>query len=163
MGLPRQEYSRGLPFPSPGDLLHPGTELGSLALQADFLLLDPPGTQKTPRKSDSTPASCAKWNPKATTLWHVGRSEHHCFSVCFLTESTALRAEPYMVQNWMPTKLRKSRVNPQGLTRPPKHTLSSPKIRILAHKPPSAPQSHLRMEVEARSESTVSHLGPCRG
>ena len=37
MGLSRQEYWSGLPFPSPGDLSNPGTELGSPALQADSL------------------------------------------------------------------------------------------------------------------------------
>ena len=30
-GFPRQEYRRGLPFPSPGELLDPGIKLGSLA------------------------------------------------------------------------------------------------------------------------------------
>ena len=29
MGFPRQEYWRGLPFPSPGDLADPGIELPS--------------------------------------------------------------------------------------------------------------------------------------
>jgi len=43
MGLSRQEYWSGLPFPSPGDLLNPGTEPGSPELQADFLLSEPPG------------------------------------------------------------------------------------------------------------------------
>ena len=37
MGFPRQEYGSGLLFPSPGDLLDPGIEPGSLALQADSL------------------------------------------------------------------------------------------------------------------------------
>ena len=32
-----QEYWSGLPFPSPGDLPHPGIETGSPALQADSL------------------------------------------------------------------------------------------------------------------------------
>ena len=31
----RQEELSGLPFPSPGDLSHPGIEPGSPALQAD--------------------------------------------------------------------------------------------------------------------------------
>ena len=35
MGFSRQEYWSGLPFPSPGDLPGPGTELQSPALQAD--------------------------------------------------------------------------------------------------------------------------------
>ena len=37
MGLPRQEYWSGLPFPSPGDLPDPGIEPGPPALQADAL------------------------------------------------------------------------------------------------------------------------------
>ena len=37
MGLSRQEYWSGLPFPSPGDLSNPGIEPGSPALQADSL------------------------------------------------------------------------------------------------------------------------------
>ena len=43
MGFSRQEYWSGLPFPSPEDLLNPGTEPGSLALQADSLLSEPLG------------------------------------------------------------------------------------------------------------------------
>ena len=35
MGFSRQEYWSGLPFPSPGDLPHPGIESRSPALQAD--------------------------------------------------------------------------------------------------------------------------------
>ena len=38
-----QEHWSGLPFPSPGDLPDPGTEPGSLALQADSLPSEPPG------------------------------------------------------------------------------------------------------------------------
>ena len=34
VGFPRQEYSSGQPFPSPGDL--PGNQLGSCTLQVDF-------------------------------------------------------------------------------------------------------------------------------
>ena len=41
----RQEYWHGLPFPSPGDLLDPGIEPGSPALQADSLLSKPPGKE----------------------------------------------------------------------------------------------------------------------
>ena len=37
MGLSRQGYRSGLPFPSPGDLPDPGIEPGSPALQADGL------------------------------------------------------------------------------------------------------------------------------
>ena len=38
-----QEYWNGLPFPSPGNLLTPGTEPESPALQADSLPSEPPG------------------------------------------------------------------------------------------------------------------------
>ena len=43
MEFSRQEYWSGSPFPSPGDLPDPGTELGSLVLQADTLPSEPPG------------------------------------------------------------------------------------------------------------------------
>ena len=39
----RQEFWRGLPFPSPGDLPNPGMESRSPALQADSLPSEPPG------------------------------------------------------------------------------------------------------------------------
>ena len=42
MGLSRQEYWSGLPFPSPGDLPNPEMEPESSALQVDSLLLEPP-------------------------------------------------------------------------------------------------------------------------
>ena len=37
MGFSRQEYWSSLPFPSPGDLPHPGIEPVSPVLQADSL------------------------------------------------------------------------------------------------------------------------------
>ena len=43
IGFSRQEYWNGLPFPSPGDLSHPGMEPGSPALQADSLPTKPLG------------------------------------------------------------------------------------------------------------------------
>ena len=43
IGFSRQEYWIRLPFPSPGDLPNPGTELRSPALQADSLPSEPPG------------------------------------------------------------------------------------------------------------------------
>ena len=42
MGLSRQEYWSGLPFPSPVDLPHPGIKPGSPALDADTLTSEPP-------------------------------------------------------------------------------------------------------------------------
>ena len=42
MGFSRQEYWRGLPFPSPGDLPNPGIQPGSPALEADALPSEPP-------------------------------------------------------------------------------------------------------------------------
>ena len=46
MGFSRQEYWRGLPFPSPGDLPQPGIEPQSSALLADSLSSEPPGKPK---------------------------------------------------------------------------------------------------------------------
>ena len=42
MDFSRQEYWSGLPGPPPGDLLNPGIEPGSPALQADSLPSQPP-------------------------------------------------------------------------------------------------------------------------
>ena len=46
MGLSRQEYWSGLPFPSPGDLPDPGIKPRSPAFQADALTSEPPGKLK---------------------------------------------------------------------------------------------------------------------
>ena len=43
MGLSRQEYWSGMPYPSPGDLPDSGIEPGSPALQADSLTSEPLG------------------------------------------------------------------------------------------------------------------------
>ena len=43
MGFSRPEYWSGLPRPSPGGLPNSGIELGSPALQANSLLIEPPG------------------------------------------------------------------------------------------------------------------------
>ena len=45
MEFSRQEYQRGLPFPSPGDLPSPGIKPGSPALQIDSLPSETPGTE----------------------------------------------------------------------------------------------------------------------
>ena len=44
MEFSKQEYWSRLPFPSPGDLLNPGIEPLSPALQVDSLPSEPPGT-----------------------------------------------------------------------------------------------------------------------
>ena len=43
MGFLRQEYWRGLPFPSPGDLPNPGIKPLSSALAGGFFAAEPPG------------------------------------------------------------------------------------------------------------------------
>ena len=43
MGFPRQEYWRGLPFPSLCNLLYSGTEPESPALAGEFFIIEPPG------------------------------------------------------------------------------------------------------------------------
>ena len=48
MGVSRQEYWSGLPFPSPGDLPSSGIEPSSPALQADALTSEPPEQEKYP-------------------------------------------------------------------------------------------------------------------
>ena len=48
MKFSRQEYWKGLPFPSPGDLTDPGIKPGSSALQADSLLSELLGSPQHP-------------------------------------------------------------------------------------------------------------------
>ena len=43
MGFPRQEYWRGLPFPSPGDLSDPEIQPMFSALAGGFFTTEPPG------------------------------------------------------------------------------------------------------------------------
>ena len=47
MGFSKQEYWSGLPFPSPGDLPHPGIEPASPALAGRFFTAEPPGKPRT--------------------------------------------------------------------------------------------------------------------
>ena len=46
MRFSKQEYWRGLPFPSPGDLPNPGIKPRSPALQVDSFAAEPPGKPK---------------------------------------------------------------------------------------------------------------------
>ena len=46
MEFSRQEYWSELPCPPPGNLLNPGIEPGSPALQADSLPSEPPGSRQ---------------------------------------------------------------------------------------------------------------------
>ena len=43
MEFSKQEYWNGLPFPSPGDLPHPGIEPASPMLAGGFFTTEPPG------------------------------------------------------------------------------------------------------------------------
>ena len=61
MGFPRQEYLSGLPPSSPGDLPDPEIKPRSLALQADSLPSEPPGT----------PRALGKGQRYSGTLGHV--------------------------------------------------------------------------------------------
>ena len=85
MRLPRQEYWRGLPFPSPGDLPDPGIKLGSPALQAVSLPCEPPGkpheplisivgssTGRSPEASQGGLARCRDQASGVGTLWGGG-------------------------------------------------------------------------------------------
>ena len=50
MEFSRHECWRGLPFPSPGDLPHPGIKPGSPTLQADSLPSEPPEGRRREKK-----------------------------------------------------------------------------------------------------------------
>ena len=60
MGLSRQEYWSGLPFPSPGDLPNPGIEPGSPALEANALTSEPQFKSRKYMQS----IECSAWHTK---------------------------------------------------------------------------------------------------
>ena len=70
MGFPRQEYWRGLPFPSPGYLPDPGMELAFPSLAGGFFTSEPlPGKPQgvlylTPKQSFSSWKMQSKFNYK---------------------------------------------------------------------------------------------------
>ena len=72
MGLPKQEYWSGVPFPSPGDLPDPGSEPKSLASPASaggFITTAPPGKMCLLSSSLKTRAVMAK--PARTQAWKL--------------------------------------------------------------------------------------------
>ena len=71
MGFSRQEYWSGLPFPSPGDLLDPGTEPMSPALAGGFFTTEPPG-KKMLLWPCSNPLSAHLYSPEAACCKHRG-------------------------------------------------------------------------------------------
>ena len=73
MGFSRQEYWSGLPFPSPGDLPHPGIKPRSPTLQADALTSEPCWLEN--RISSTTYIVCINCTPTFTAisykLWYL--------------------------------------------------------------------------------------------
>ena len=67
VGFSRQEYWSGLPFPSPGDLPHPGINPGLPALQSDSLPSKPSGKPISSKTSffpvGDFPSSLLQWQP----------------------------------------------------------------------------------------------------
>ena len=61
MGFSRQEYWRGLPFPSPGNLPNPGMEPRSPVLQENSLPSEPPRKVKVKVKSLSVQLFATPW------------------------------------------------------------------------------------------------------
>ena len=60
-----------MPFPSPGDLLNPGIETRSPALQADSLPAEPPGKSES-RKSSHLVVSVTPWYTVCQVPWAMG-------------------------------------------------------------------------------------------
>ena len=81
-GFSRQEYWRGLPFPSPADLPDLGIKPASPALQADSLLLS---YQGSPYR-DKSPTSKNTYIKIPTTLFWGGTESPSLLFVSFLKE-----------------------------------------------------------------------------
>ena len=108
MGFSRQEYWSGLPLTSPGDLLDPRIEPGSLTLQADSLLSEPPwkpiyahiSTYISASMYDNSPGG-GNGNPlQYSCLENPMDREASQATVQRVTKSwTELRTTPYMYQH----------------------------------------------------------------
>ena len=80
MGFSRQEYWSELPFPSPGDLLEPGIETLSPALQVDSLLLSRNSYTKWKVKVKSCPTLCDPWTVAHQAPQSMGFSRQEYWS-----------------------------------------------------------------------------------
>ena len=67
MEFSKQEYWNGLPFPSPGDLSNPGTELVSPALQAESSPSKPPGKPSL----ENVKLGPSFWRTKFVTIYLI--------------------------------------------------------------------------------------------
>ena len=84
MVFSKQEYWRGLPFASPGDLSDLGIKAGSPALQADSLQSEPPGKPQQVTIRASKTESCKFWRPGvqnqgiggAAFFWRLRENPH---------------------------------------------------------------------------------------
>ena len=100
MGFFRQEYWSGLPFPSPGDLLDPGIEPRSPALQADALTSEPPG--QTPGNQGSPLYKLLRFRQRVGNqcrdllVLQLPKTSHICKFLCFLNLPTSLSATIYL-------------------------------------------------------------------
>ena len=102
MEFSRQEYWSGLPFPSPEELLNPGIEPWSPALQADSSLFELQGSLDNVRTELNAQARCwyrnpypalfpthigiGSGNPKEHTCSRTKYTQERCHCVCYMFE-----------------------------------------------------------------------------
>ena len=88
MGLSRQEYWSGLPFPSAGDLPNPGIEPVSPVLAGGFFTTEPQGSPRLNEAAQSHKAGRAGAKLYTQELWisasflEVARRLEKVFQVC---------------------------------------------------------------------------------
>ena len=91
VGLPRQEYWSGLPFPSAGDLPDPGMEPTSLALIGGFFTTEPPGKAQLAIRPQHlltqlsvlvTTSCIISYNPHNNLLRKVLQFTQLCLTLC---------------------------------------------------------------------------------
>ena len=81
MGFSSPEFWSELPFLSPGDLPHPGKELGSPALQADSLLSEPPRKPMV-KQSPNIPSFQSQHEFQQRRTWaHILWCHQHTYTI----------------------------------------------------------------------------------
>ena len=99
MGFSRQKYWSGLPFPSPGDVLHPRIKPGFPALQAGYFLTELWGKPSTPVSLKCTPrhSRIVSWKQKRgeKEALEIGARACLCIRIWWM-HAPKWRQEPYI-------------------------------------------------------------------
>ena len=121
MGFSMQEYWSGLPFPSPGDLPHPGMEPRSPELQADSLTSEPPGNHSIPNNKNIFLTLTSKWQGKFLIFcwlgdWSEVKVAQSCPTLCNPMDYTVHGILQARIMEWVAFPFSRASSQPRDQT-----------------------------------------------